>query len=156
MTPDDARNRLKEFLYQETDVPKKIFDGIVRKRMERMAVLSGRQDEPAEKEIADFVNGSFAALEADTEKAVNRLCSDLLPAGRFWFLVKEFGVLSIFLIPPLAFLLTHMISLWNACPRDIEAVAGCLVGAVLLACLITASAWAMLERALDRRKNRKS
>lgn len=154
MTPNSARDKLKEFLYKETDLPKKAFDRIVKGKMAEIAYMAGRDASPSDKDIRSFIDANFSELNVATEKFIDRFCQDAIPESQFWYLVKEFGVLSIFLIPPLIPLASYLATLMQASPLDVASVGTCIAGICLLLALIGTSAYACFKDGLSKAKKR--
>ncbi len=152
MTPNNTRDRLKEFLYKETNLVDKIFDTLASQKIAAFEARRKRDTPLSEQEKERFIADNFTELNKDAEKTVDRLCKELLPESQFWHLAKQFGVISVFLIPPFLPLSEYLATLWAACPRDWTAIGACIAGMVFPAILIIASGFAIFRDALTRKK----
>lgn len=96
-------------------------------------------------EVDRFIYDHFPELQKDTDKILDDLCKEIIPESRLFYLLKQFGILSIFLVPPLYPLGAYITRMWTEFTADqgnltalVEAASG-IVGSVLLLCVLVCS-----------------
>ena len=125
--------------------PKNAGEGL---RQLYLAQSRGEQN-PTEQEIEHFISQHFLELQKDADRVLRDMCQKILPEPQWKYTLRQFGFLSVFLVPPLYPLCAYVGNMWAVFRADSSnltalaemagGVVGCILSLVVLVCSARAS-----------------
>ena len=145
MQIDDDRKRLRKFIIEETEIAQAFARRIATEKLQAARKLAGiSAPPPSQEEIQKYIFDNHDDVEKRVDGVVDDLCRKILPEERLRDLLFQFGILSLFLVPPFMALVAVAIrDFHNNALAEAASEAG---GAVLVATLLLASAIAVFRK----------
>lgn len=144
MQLDNDRQRLRKFLIENTELSRTVAQRIAKEKIISAKKLAGMEvEDPTQIEIQEYIFKHHDDVEKLVDIVIKDLCKKILPEERIWDLLLQFGILSLFLVPPLGALIAAGIRDF-CCTQQIPAAD--VLGAILLSCLLIASAFAVFKK----------
>ena len=145
MQIDNDRARLRKLIIEQTELPQVFAQRIAEEKIHAARSLAGIKSSPVSPtDIQSYILGHHDEIEKAVGNVVEELCRKILPEERISDLIKQFGVLSLFLVPPLAALVA--VAMRDFQIGALPEAAGEAVGALLLFALLIASALAVFRK----------
>lgn len=150
MNPERARQKVKSFLLSRTNLKVDIINRLAKERIHEIFHVQGKKDKNiSEKDIQTFISDHFSELQRDADGVLNDLCREILPESEWWYVIRQFGFVAVFLVPPLYPLCCSILEMWaeyRADPRNLTALVeagtgavGCFLLLFVLVCAVRAS-----------------
>lgn len=150
MQIDDDRERLRKLIIEQTELPKVFAKRIAEEKIQAKNTLLGiKSDTVSPKDIQNYILEHHDEIERAVGNVVEDLCRKILPGERVFDLLKQFGVLSLFLVYPLVALVD--VALRNFQNGALQESVAEAVGILLLLALLIASAIAVFRK--ERKKD---
>lgn len=145
MQIDDDRDRLRKFIIEQTELPNVFAKRIAEEKIQAKNTLVGiKSDTVSPTDIQNYILEHHDEIERAVGNVVEDLCRKILPRERVFDLLKQFGVLALFLAYPLKALVD--VALCNFHNGVLQKSAEEAVGILLLLALLTASAIAVFRK----------
>lgn len=150
MNPERARQQVKSFLLSKTSLRTEIIKRLAKERLHEIFHVQGKKNQTiSERDIQAFISDHFFELQRDADGVLDDLCKEILPESEWWHVIKQFGFVAVFLVPPLYPLCCYILEMWaeyRAVPHNLSAlveagagVAGCFLLLFVLVCSVRAS-----------------
>jgi len=145
MNPERARKSIKDFLTDQTDLQNRVFNTLAKEKFRELLRLQGKNPHQIKSsELNIFISDNYFTLQKNTDRLLEELCHKILPEKQWTYLLKQFGFLSIFLVPPLYPLGTYTAHMWTEYTKDpanltalAETGVGIISGILLLMVLVS-------------------
>lgn len=114
MSPEKTRKRLKAFFIQNKSLFNYIFNNLSKneyKRICQQVESSPNFDEGLKKFILDH----YYEIGKKTETIIDELCEKAVPKEKWFYLIRQFGIISALLIPAMVLLVRYAIRLFSEC-----------------------------------------
>ena len=150
MQIDDDRERLRKRIIEQTELPKVFAKRIAEEKIQAKNTLLGiKSDTVSPTDIQNYILEHHDEIERAVGNVVEDLCRKILPGERVFDLLKQFSVLSLFLVYPLVALVD--VALRNFQNGALQESVAEAVGILLLLALLIASAIAVFRK--ERKKD---
>ena len=147
MNPVQARQSLKNFLVSRTTLKSDIIRKNAREGLSQLYLAQNRGEQNiTEQEIEHFISQHFLELQQDADRVLREMCHKILPEQQWKYMLRQFGFLSVFLIPPLYPLCAYTGKMWAIFRADfsnltaLAEMASGVVGCILLLDVLFCSA----------------
>lgn len=138
--PEWSRKELKKFLLENTDYYER-----TRRRIARSELAEDvPQHEIVEASITKYLSKNWDRIDKKTEELTDDICKKIIPGYFITYFLKQFAILSVFLIPPIIALSCYLALLWGEPAKNCDRVGLCVGSLVLLIVLFGASVFAIL------------
>lgn len=144
--PDYARKRISDFLKSETDIPKKVIRDLAIKELQNIKQCTNDQKALTNDELKEYIKANYQALKSDSDKIIYELSKEILPTSVFKYFLKQFGLISLFLVPPFYICIDYTITALNAGEVLTKAVAGIASSLLILALMISSVLASILNK----------
>ena len=102
MNPERARQQVKSFLLSKTSLRTEIIKRLAKERLHEIFHVQGKKNQTiSERDIQAFISDHFFELQRDADGVLDDLCKEILPESEWWHVIKQFGFVAVFLVPPL-------------------------------------------------------
>lgn len=144
--PDYARKRISDFLKSETDIPKKVIRDLAIKELQNIKQCTNDKKEITNIELKEYIKSNYQALKADSDKIIFELSKEILPTSVFRYFLKQFGLISLFLVPPFYVCIDYTITAFKTEDDLTKAGAGIASGLLILALMISSVLASILNK----------
>ena len=98
-------------------------------------------------ELKEYIKANYQALKSDSDKIIFELSKEILPTSVFKYFLKQFGLISLFLVPPLYICIDYTITALKVDDELTKAVAGIASSLLILALMISSVLASILNKA---------
>ncbi len=145
MQIDRDRDRLKKLLIEKTDMSERLARDIAAEKIRYARKLAGiSSDDVSGEETQKYILDHSEEIGKKVGDVLDDLCVKILPRERVMDLLLQFGVLSLFLVPPIIFLIRRCV--FDYAGQNMESVAAGIASCLLLVILLIASAVAVFKK----------
>lgn len=135
--PDYARKRISDFLKSETDIPKKVIRNLAIKELQNIKQCTNDKNSITNDELKEYIKANYQDLKSDSDKIIYELSKKILPTSVFKYFLKQFGLISLFLVPPFYVCIDYSITALKVDDELTKAVAGIASSLLILALMIS-------------------
>ena len=144
--PDYARKRISDFLKSETDIPKKVIRDLAIKELQNIKQCANDQNTITNNELKEYIKANYQDLKSDSDKIIYELSKEILPTSVFKYFLKQFGLISLFLVPPFYICIDYTITALKVDDELTKAVAGIASSLLILALMISSVLASILNK----------
>ena len=144
--PDYARKRISDFLKSETDIPKKVIRDLAIKELQNIMHCSNDKEPIRADDLKEYIKANYQDLKSDSDKIIYELSKKILPTSVFKYFLKQFGLISLFLVPPFYVCIDYSITALKVDDELTKAVAGIASSLLILALMISSVLASILNK----------
>lgn len=150
MQIDKDRERLRKLLIEDTNMPERLAREIAVRQIRQAQRLAGlgQAADPDESAVQKYILEHSEEISTKIEEVLDELCVKILPRERLSDLLSQFGVLALFLVPPIGCLVRQSV-LYYSCQKFDDAASG-FCACLFLIVLLFASAVAVFKKERDK------
>ena len=151
MSKKETRENIKTYLLSEPDLAYKYIFHLAKSRLVEMYNITNQDPEQiSDEDILEYIKNHAEDLKKDRELLIDDLCKKMIPGSELCNMLLQFGVLSIFLLPPIYPIVGRIIELLQQPVIDITELTSSIVGVILLVSLFISSAGAVFYKLITK------
>ena len=140
MSPSAQRKKLKDFLLEKTHLYDDIYSDVAKEKFQK---ISGHLT--VIPSLDEYILGHDQEISEQADKVLDELCAKIIPEKEYKYVLKEVGIFSIFLLPPIYPLVRRIIHILEWPPISYGELSVCIVSVLLLLTIIFASAYTVFK-----------
>ena len=144
--PVNARKRIADFLQTRTDIQKKVIRDLAIKELLKIKQCSNDNKPTTDDELKAYIKDHFKDLKANSETVILELSQKILPDSVTKYFLKQFGLITVFLVPPLYVCIDYTVNYLNDGSDLKKAVAGFVSSLLILALMISSALASILNK----------
>lgn len=114
----NCTKNIHDFLIANTGLKDDLILRIAKEQLIHANRIAKVKKEPTQEEIDNYIKSQIHSLQNDAEIVLNDMCKQLIPENIFVYLVKQFSILSVFLLLPFGVLIHVAIGVYFNPPID--------------------------------------
>ena len=144
--PVNARKRIADFLQTRTDIQKKVIRDLAIKELLKIKQCSNDNKPTTDDELKAYIKDHFKDLKANSETVILELSQKILPDSVTKYFFKQFGLITVFLVPPLYICIDYTIKYLKDGSDLTKAVAGFVSSLLILALMISSALASIINK----------
>lgn len=128
------------------DIPKKVIRNLALKELESIKQCTNDQKAITNNELKEYIKENYQDLKSDSDKIIFELSKEILPTSVFKYFLKQFGLISLFLVPPFYISIDYTITAFKPEVDLTKAVAGISSSLLILALMISSVLASILNK----------
>lgn len=144
--PVNARKRIADFLQTRTDIQKKVIRDLAIKELLKIKQCSNDNKPTTDDELKAYIKDHFKDLKANSETVILELSQKILPDSVTKYFFKQFGLITVFLVPPLYVCIDYTVNYLKDGSDLKKAVAGFVSSLLILALMISSALASILNK----------
>ena len=145
MSPNKARIRLRDYLLQQETYIHSLRQSIAKTNLQKKRAALGISAVVTQVDIDFYISTHYEKIEEQLAESISDLVLKAIPDSQIIFILKNIGVLAIFLLPPLYSLSAYVCALWALSPTEYFKIGTGIVGILLLFIILFASCYAFIR-----------
>lgn len=149
MSPNKVRIRVRDYLLQQDAYVQNLRRSIAIASLQKKRAALGISSEVTQSDVELYITTHYEEIEKEIFKAVTELVKEAIPNSQIVFILKNIGVLSIFILPPFYPLSSYICELLSQPTIEYSKIGSAIVSIILLCCIFIASFIAFLQESLE-------